>query len=153
MFNVFRLRYLSPLFQKFELTGRLFSTIVGFWNGVTSGRWMHRGVVAGLLAIALWLGAAVPAPTVQAAATPEAEEYDPGPIRQTRNPVSGENFNGGVDARVLNQRESRRQPEDDNKSLLGTIKDKITGEESKEMPADMKTEKNPTLERYPKSLE
>ena len=63
------------------------------------------------------------------------------------------NFNGGVDPSALNQTEERRQPEEDSKSLLGTIKDKITGDDAKETPADMKTQKNPTLERYPKSLD
>lgn len=153
MFYVFRLRNLFIRLQKSELTGRLFSTFVGFWNGVTSRRGLRRWGPVGLLAIALWLGAAVPAPTAHAAATPEAEAYEAGPIRQTRNPVSGENFHGGVDDSVLDRTENRRQPEDEGKGLLESLKDKVTGNDTPETPTDLKTERNPTLERYPKSLD
>jgi len=149
MFSIFRFRYwLSPL-QKLELTGRWFSDCVGFWNGVA----LRRGLVIGFLAIALWCGTAIPAPVAHAAATPEAEAYDAGPIRQTRNPLSGENFQGGVDDSALEKTESRRQPEDDDKGLLETLKDKVTGNAAQEAPADLKTERNPTLERYPQSLD
>lgn len=150
---IFRLQHLLSQFQNDELTGRLFSVFVQFCKGMLNGRWIRRGVIAALCAIALWCGSAVPAPVAQAAATPEAEAYDPGPIRTTRNPISGENFNGGVDDSALNKTESRRLPKDKNKSLLETIKDKITGKTRKETPADMNTQKNPTLERYPKSLD
>lgn len=164
MFQFLRLRYLSTSLQQLKLTGRLFSDVVSFWQAVALGRWLRRGVAVALMAIALWCGAAVPAPVAQAAATPEAEadgfnlttsrdSTDPGPIRQTRNPLSDENFHGGVDDSALEKTENRRLPEDDDKGLLETLKDKVTGNDTKESPADLKTEKNPTLERYSKSLD
>jgi len=163
MFSLFRFRFARFPVQKFELTGRLFSDFVDFWQGVALGRWLRRSVVVGLVAIALWCGTAIPAPLAQAAATPEAEAGgfdvttrkadDPGPIRQTRNPLSDENFHGGVSDSALEKTESRRLPEDEDKGLLETLKDKVTGNDTQKSTADLKTEKNPTLERYPKSLD
>ena len=165
MFSLFRFR--SALFpvQQFQLTGRWFADVIDRDTGVTLGRRLVLGVVTGLLAIALWGGTAIAAPAALAAATPEAEAYaaagsaasanaeDPGPIRQTRNPLSDENFNGGVNDSALEKTENRRLPEEDDQGLLETLKDKVTGNDAHETPTDLKTEKNPTLERYPKSLD
>jgi hypothetical protein len=114
----------------------------------------RRWVLVGGGAIALWLGiAGLHTPIAQAVATtPEAEAYDAGPIRQTRNPISGENFHGGVDPSVLDRQENPRQPEAEGRSFLEILKDKVTGNEPSNTPADLNTQKNPTLERYPESL-
>jgi hypothetical protein len=111
-------------------------------------------VLVGVLAIALWFSTAgLHTPIAQATATtPEAEAYDAGPIRQTRNPISGENFQGGVDPSVLDRQENPRQPVEEGRSFLEILKDKITGNEPTQTPADLNTQKNPTLERYPDSL-
>jgi len=92
MFSIFRFRYwLSPL-QKLELTGRWFADCVGFWNGVA----LRRGLAVGFLAIALWCGTAIPAPVAHAAATPEAEAYDAGPIGRPGIPSVAKTFRGAL---------------------------------------------------------
>lgn len=124
------------------------------------GRWLVLGVVA----VALWIGpAALPAryaPTAMAANTSEAPEH--GPIRQTHNPLSKENFQGGVDRTALersghsDQLKSGPQSSLDSDSETGIVdrlKNLVPGLSADESPAaspqsNIQPEPNPTLKRY-----
>lgn len=119
-------------------------------------------LVAGLMAAALWWGAAVfYTPLAQAAdvgSPTQTEAYEKGPVRQSHNPVSKENYSGGVEPSATDQvPETARQSESEegliesiqDKGLIKTIQDKLPGGASaQQAPADLKTEKNPTLQRY-----
>jgi len=122
--------------------------VFSFVKEASLARLMRRLLVIGAIALTLWGAMGIQAPIAQAAATPEAEAYDPGPIRQTRNPISNENFHGGVDPSIVNRREDARQPEDENKTLLDRIQDVFSGSDKEQAPANLNTEKNPTLDRY-----
>jgi len=109
--------------------------------------------------VALCLG--VLGNVAQAADTPEAEVYQPngtsqpepyenGPMRPSYNPLSKENFRGGVDRTAIDEsgRVSEEQPERDG-GIIDTIKDILPGSSANESPrSDFKAEKNPTLKRY-----
>lgn len=147
MFLDFRLRF-SPIKKAAELTGRLFSCRVRFQKAQTLAQWL--GV--GLLAFVLGLGTfSLYQPVAQAAVTSKAEAYGTGPIRQSHNPLSGENFHGGVDASALKQKENLQQPPKGNQGFFEAIKDKIVGDDDEAASVNLQTEKNPTLERYPES--
>jgi hypothetical protein len=119
-----------------------------FASATAMYRVLRRVFVAGMLVACLLVVSATTAPTAQAAATPEAEAYDAGPIRQTRNPISGENLDGGVKPSALDQREKSPQPGDDSKGILETIKEAVTGTSVESPSAGLDTEQNPTLKRY-----
>lgn len=122
----------------------MFSWMAEAWTT----NWVGRLLAVGAIAITLLGVSGLYIPTAQAAATPEAEAYEPGPIRQTRNPVSNENFHGGVDPSIVDRREDARQPEEDNKTLLDRIQDVFSNKDTEQAPANLHTEKNPTLDRY-----
>lgn len=111
---------------------------------------LKRLIVVGLVAVALWSSAiGLYAPTAVADQTSASEAYKNGPIRQSHNYASKDNFQGGVKPEALEQRETdARQPEAD-KGLIETIKDKLTGSDSdaEPAPANLEAQKNPTL-RY-----
>lgn len=88
--------------------------------------------------------------------TPPSDAYDAGPIRQSRNPISNENFRGGIDLNRVEEkgRTTERQPESD-KTLLDTLKEWVPGTSSDGSDAQgtsprsrFEPERNPTLERY-----
>ncbi|MEB3358449.1 MAG: hypothetical protein VKK04_17110 [Synechococcales bacterium] len=119
---------------------------------------LGRLMVVGVMVTALWLGAM--GNVVHAAATPEAEAYEPdtsktepyenGPVRPSYNLLSKENFQGGVDRTAIEEsgRVSEEQPERDG-GIIDTIKDILPGSSADESPrSDFKAEKNPTLKRY-----
>lgn len=90
-----------------------------------------------------------------AATSTNTVPYDSGPVRKSRNPISNENFQGGVDQPAIENREgtSDRQLEsDENKNLIDTLKDLLPGTSSEtERPSPQsrfEPERNPTLERY-----
>lgn len=94
-----------------------------------------------------------PAPAL-AAATPEADQYQvDGPIRQTHNPLSKENFHGGVQPQPGASRIPTNQPIEDTQddTLVDKVKNFFSNDDS-EAPSssatDLGTTSNPTLERY-----
>ncbi|MGF1570434.1 MAG: hypothetical protein ACFCVD_20565 [Nodosilinea sp.] len=130
-------------------------------TGITGlGRWLALGVVT----LALWVGLGVLsaryAPTAMAANTAEAPEH--GPIRQTHNPISKENFQGGVDRTALERSGRSSQPQTGPQTGLQTdsetgpierLKHLVPGLSADESPADspqsnIQPEPNPTLKRY-----
>ena len=108
------------------------------------------------MAVALLFG------TVGAYAQPAqaaSNAYESGPIRQSRNPVSGENFHGGVEPSALDQRNNPDPtPEGQAHGFLESVKDSVKDilpgtsadnpNASDRAPADLNTAKNPTLKRY-----
>ncbi len=95
------------------------------------------------------------------AANPSAEPYEAGPIRQSYNPLSKENFSGGVDRAAIerNGNASQTAPEPETGAetgLVGAIKNLVPGlSDQGAAPAsprsDIQPEKNPTLDRYSNS--
>ncbi|WP_272064236.1 hypothetical protein [Oscillatoria sp. CS-180] len=140
-------------FSNTETTSRLSSKSCQSSKGVRSvsrrrgtGRWISMAV----LAIALFFGSmAINIAPVHAAATPEAEAYDPGPVRQTRNPITGENFDGGVDRSALDEDVNRRIANDEEEGPIESFVDRLRGDNGAETSsANPGTQKNPTLKRY-----
>jgi hypothetical protein len=122
------------------------------------GRWLTLGVMA----LALWVGPGVLparyAPTALAISTPDAEAPEHGPIRQTHNPISKENFQGGVDPTALERSSSSNQPQpslqtDSDPGPIDRLKRLVPGLSDDESPTDAhqsnsQPEPNPTLKRY-----
>ncbi|MGP1382977.1 MAG: hypothetical protein ACTS2F_05410 [Thainema sp.] len=122
--------------------------ISSFLSAFKHGR-LTRLFGVSVLAIVLWFGAASAyLQPAQAAMTPEAKAYENGPVRQTHNPISKENYNGGVDPSVVyeHQNQQARQMEED-RTPLERITDQIKETFSGTSSSDVNPEKNPTL-RY-----
>lgn len=122
--------------------------ISSFLSSLKTGR-LTRLFGIGVLAIALWFGtASAYIQPAQAANTQGTEAYKNGPVRQSHNPLSKENYNGGVDPSVVyeHQNQQARQPEDD-RTPLERITDQIKETFSGTSSSDVNPEKNPTL-RY-----
>ncbi|MFQ4139798.1 hypothetical protein PGN35_026140 [Nodosilinea sp. PGN35] len=108
-------------------------------------------LVLGALAGVLWGSTLGVSPAY--AANPGAKPNEAGPVRQSYNPISQENFSGGVDRaaaeRNLGHSPSAPEPET---GLVDALKNLLPGSESGAAPAsprsDIQPEKNPTLERY-----
>jgi hypothetical protein len=116
-----------------------------------------RLLMAGALAVALWFGGI--GIYTQPAHAAGHSAYEAGPIRQSRNPVSGENFHGGVEPSAFDQRNNPDPtPEGQAKGFLESAKDAVKDvlpgtsadnpDFSNRAPADLNTSKNPTLKRY-----
>jgi hypothetical protein len=87
-----------------------------------------------------------------------AQPYDAGPVRQSHNPLSGENFQGGVDPSAFDNQTRQRQKSANtqDKGYLENLKDTVQGvlsgdtdtDQPAMAPADLGTDKNPTFKRY-----
>ncbi len=121
------------------------NAILAFFKNNPSERWLKVGIITFILGFSI---AIFPIKIAHAVTSPHSEPYQSGPIRQSRNPISNENFQGGVEPSALNQRKNTPQLKNDKKDLIKSIKDKLFGSSSETAPADLKTRKNPTLERY-----
>lgn len=140
-----RLRFSMP---KMTFIQSFFSFLSSLFAPLKQKR-LTRFFGIGALAIALWFGAASTyIQPAQAATTPQAEAYKNGPIRQSHNPLSKENYNGGVDPSVVyeHQNQQARQPEND-RTPLERITDQLQETFSGTSSSEVKPEKNPTL-RY-----
>ncbi len=95
----------------------------------------------------------------QPAQAAQTNAYESGPVRPSRNPVSGENFQGGVEPSVFDQKGNpANNPEGQAEGFLESAKDKVkevlpgTSPDNKELSdqaaAGVNTQKNPTLKRY-----
>lgn len=154
MFSNFRLRFFSlNLRARFSAIDRVLSSSS---IATLAGRSLGRGLLVGALAIAL-LGVAVGGYAHPAQA--DNNTYEAGPVRPSRNPVSGENFQGGVEPSVFDQKNNpANTPEGQAEGLLESAKNKVkevlpgtssdTPALSDQAPADLNTKKNPTLKRY-----
>ena len=106
------------------------------------------------LAVVLWLGAAgAYAQPAQANDNLDARPYEAEAVRQSRNPLSNENFHGGVDPRVAAER--GQAPEDQARGILSTVKDAVqdvlpgNGDTNPgQNAANPNAQPNPTLKRY-----
>lgn len=122
--------------------------ILSFFSSLKNDR-LARLLGISVLTIALWFGAASAyIQPAQAANPQETEAYKNGPIRQSHNPLSKENYNGGVDPSVVYQHQNQqaRQPEED-RTPLEQITDQIKETFSGTSSSNVQPEKNPTL-RY-----
>ncbi|PSR17084.1 hypothetical protein C8255_14465 [filamentous cyanobacterium CCP3] len=107
-----------------------------------------------MLAMVLWLGAAgTYAQPAQAGDNLDARPYEARAVRQSRNPLSNENYQGGVDPRVA--AEHSQAPEDQARGILGSVKDAVqdilpgNGDENLgQNAANPNAQPNPTLKRY-----
>lgn len=122
--------------------------ISSFLSACKNGR-LTRLFGISVLAVALWFGtASAYIQPAQAANTQGTEAYKNGPVRQSHNPLSKENYNGGVDPSVVYEHKNQqaRQPEED-RTPLERITDQIKETFSGTSSSDVQPEKNPTL-RY-----
>jgi hypothetical protein len=115
-------------------------------------------VTVAMLAMVLWLGAAgTYTQPAQADDNLDARRYEAEAVRQSRNPLSNENFNGGVDPTVA--AEHSQAPEDQARGILGTVKDAVQdvlpgnsdeslGQNAANPNAQPNPTRNPTLKRY-----
>ena len=139
--QLFHLRFSIPGMKAIQA---IFSLLPALRNGQ-----LTRLLGISVLAIALWFGtASAYIQPAQAANTQGTEAYKNGPVRQSHNPLSKENYNGGVDPSVVyeHQNQQARQPEEDETPLeriTEQIKETFSGTSS----SDVQPEKNPTL-RY-----
>jgi hypothetical protein len=114
-----------------------------------------RRVVWMALAIALWAGSiGVYLPSAQAANAPRTGAGDPGPVRPSHNPISNENFQGGVDLTAVDrQGKTVQPPAEPEVGVVDRLKNLVPGLSSDESPtaahrSTIQPERNPTLDRY-----
>ncbi|MEA5448761.1 hypothetical protein VB780_09300 [Leptolyngbya sp. CCNP1308] len=134
---------------------RSLSSLLTFVKTVTGKVQLGRQVALGALAIALWVGSVgVYLPSAQAANATQTGAGDPSPVRPTRNPISNENFQGGVDLTAVDRQGKTVQPPAEPEVSLGDrLKNLVPGLSSDESPTDaprstVQPERNPTLDRY-----
>jgi hypothetical protein len=153
MFSIFRLRFFGLRLPIRFSPARNEQHPLGSRPGLPTARLL----MAGALAIALWFGGI--GIYTQPAHAAGHSAYEAGPIRQSRNPVSGENFHGGVEPSAFDQRNNPDPtPEGQAKGFLESAKDAVKDvlpgtsadnpDFSNRAPADLNTSKNPTLKRY-----
>lgn len=126
------------------------------WVKTAVGRaQLGRRAVWMALAIALWAGSiGVYLPSAQAANAPSTGAGDPSPVRPSHNPISNENFQGGVDLTAVDrQGKTIQPPAEPEVSVVDRLKNLVPGLSSDESPADaprstIQPERNPTLDRY-----
>lgn len=157
MVSLFRLRLVS-----FKLCTRFpafFRVLPSGPRAILADRSLGRLLMVGGLAVALWFGAVgTYAHPAQAANQANTQAYEAGPIRKSRNPVSGENFHGGVEPSVFDTAGSAPTPEGKAEGFLesvrDTVKDVLPGTSADDSDisnrgqADVNTRQNPTLRRY-----
>lgn len=154
MISKFRLRFFSLNFR--AQIPASFRALFSRRRAALAVRSLGHRLVVGVLAVALMLGTAV----LHTRAVYAADAaYESGPVRPSRNPVSGENFQGGVDPSAFDQNNNpASNPEGQAEGFLESAKDKVKDvlpgaspdnkELSDQTAADVKTQKNPTLKRY-----
>jgi hypothetical protein len=122
-------------------------------------RYTTQTLMVGLLTVILWLGTAgTYTQPAQAGDNLDGRVYEAGPVRQSRNPISGENFNGGVEPSALERGKASQVPEEQAKGILENVieavQDVLPGQAAEENPGqaspsiNLNTQKNPTLQRY-----
>ncbi|WP_035985477.1 hypothetical protein [Leptolyngbya sp. KIOST-1] len=85
-----------------------------------------QAVAVTTLSVVLWLGAAgTHAQPALAGDNLDARPYEAEAVRQSRNPLSNENYSGGVDPSVAANRQTA--PEDQANGILETVKDAVQG--------------------------
>ena len=116
---------------------------------------LGRSVAWAVLAIALCLGSVgLYMPSAQASDASSSGAGDPSPVRPSRNPISNENFQGGVDLTAVDRRGKNVQPPAEAEVSLGDrLKNLVPGLSSNESPSDaprstIQPERNPTIDRY-----
>ncbi|PZV02396.1 MAG: hypothetical protein DCF32_15070 [Leptolyngbya sp.] len=115
---------------------------------------LGRQLAWAALAIALCLGSVGYMPSAQAANAPRTGAGDPSPVRPSHNPISNENFQGGVDLTAVDRQGKNVQPSAEPEVSLGDrLKNLVPGLSADELPADaprsnVQPERNPTLDRY-----
>lgn len=115
---------------------------------------LGRRVALAALAIALWLGSVGYMPSAQAANAPRTGAGDPSPVRPSHNPISNENFQGGVDLTAVDRQGKNVQPPAESEVGFGDrLKNLVPGLSSEKLPTDaprstVQPERNPTLDRY-----
>ncbi len=131
-----------------------FSALVSFVKTTVGKARLGRRVALAALAIALWVGSVGYMPSAQAANAPRTGAGDTSAVRPTRNPISNENFQGGVDLTALDRQGKNIQPPVETKvSLLDRLKNLLPGLSSEKLPANaprstVQPERNSTLDRY-----
>lgn len=116
---------------------------------------LGRQVAWATLAIALWVGSVgLYLPSAQAANAPRTGAGDPSPVRPSHNPISNENFQGGVDLTAVDRQGKNVQPPAEPEVSLGDrIKNLVPGLSSDGAStatprSNIQPERNPTLDRY-----
>ncbi|MBD2234713.1 hypothetical protein [Phormidium tenue] len=132
----------------------LFHSLVSFAKTAVGKARLGRRVAWAALAIALWVGSVGYMPSAQAANAPRTGAGDTSAVRPTRNPVSNENFQGGVDLTAIDRQGKNVQPPAESEPGIGDrLKNLIPGLSSEKLPADaprstIQPKRNPTLDRY-----
>ncbi len=132
-----------------------FSALCSFLKAAVVKAQLGRRAALGALAIALWVGSVgFYLPSAQAANAPRTGAGDPSPVRPTHNPISNENFQGGVDLTAVDRQGKTIQPPAEPEVSLGDrLKNLVPGLSSDGSPTDaprstIQPERNPTLDRY-----
>lgn len=126
MFTLFRSRFFSVSFRsQFSNLCQWLSSGFGVALGLRPlARVATQTVAVTTLAMVLWLGAAGTfAQPAQAGDNLDGRRYEAEAVRQSRNPLSNENFHGGVDPAVA--AEHMQAPEDQANGILETVKDAV----------------------------
>ncbi|MBW4459789.1 MAG: hypothetical protein KME47_06050 [Nodosilinea sp. WJT8-NPBG4] len=131
------------------------SSFLSFVKTAVGKAQLGRRVAFAALAIALWVGSVgVYLPTAQAANAPSGAS-DTSAVRPSHNPISNENFQGGVDLTALDRQGKSIQPPAESKvGIVDRLKNLLPGRSSEKAPANaprsnVQPERNPTLDRYP----
>lgn len=131
------------------------SSLVAFVKAAVGNARLGRRLASAALAIALLVGSVGYMPSAQAANAPRTGAGDPSPVRPTRNPISNENFQGGVDLTAVDRQGKNIQPPAESKvGIVDRLRNLLPGLSSEKSPANaprstVQPERNPTLDRYP----
>ncbi|MBD1874418.1 hypothetical protein H6F75_13070 [Nodosilinea sp. FACHB-131] len=132
------------------------STLLSFAKTTVGKARLGRRVALAALAIALWLGSvSLYVPSAQAANAPRTGAGDTSAVRPSHNPISNENFQGGVDLTALDRQGKNVQPPAKSKvGIVERLKNLLSGSSSEKSSANVprsnvQPERNPTLDRYP----
>ncbi|MBE9157613.1 hypothetical protein IQ265_12370 [Nodosilinea sp. LEGE 06152] len=159
MFTFFRSRFLSvSIRSQFSSFCQRLSSGFGVLGLRPLARVATQAVAVTTLAMVLWLGAAGTfAQPAQAGDNLDGRRYEAEAVRQSRNPLSNENFNGGVDPAIAAERS--QAPEDQARGILGSVKDAVQdvlpgngdanpGQNAANPNTQPNPNPNPTLKRY-----
>ncbi|MGG6242014.1 hypothetical protein ACQ4N7_25630 [Nodosilinea sp. AN01ver1] len=121
MFTLSRFRFFSVSFR---------SQFAALWQRLSAvgvrplARMATQTVAVTMLAMVLWLGTAgIHAQPAQADDNLDGRRYEAEAVRQSRNPLSNENYSGGVDPAVAADR--MQAPEDKANGILESVKDAV----------------------------
>ncbi len=134
---------------------RSLSAFFPFFETAIGRAQLGRSMACAALAIALWVGSVgLYLPSAQAANATKPEANDLTAVRPTRNPLSNENFQGGVDLTALDRQGKTVPPlEEPEVSLIDRLKNLLPGLSSDKPPTSpshstVQPQRNPTLDRY-----